>query len=186
MTLRQSLILSLPLILLQGVILWLEGRVLICTCGYVKLWEHSIWSSGTSQHFADWYSLGHVNHGILFYGLFWLVLRRWSVGARLLLTVITGFLWETIENTDMVIGRFREVTISLEYYGDSVLNSVADSLFMVVGFLIAFRLPALASAALFLGIEAFSTFMVRDGLILNTIMLLYPIEAIKAWQMKGR
>jgi len=122
----------------------------------------------------------------LFFALFWPLARRWSLGARLLATGISGFLWETIENTDMVINRFRAVTISLDYYGDSVINSMSDSVFMLAGFLIATRIPALASALLFVGLEVFSTLMVRDGLILDTIMLISPIEAIKTWQLLGR
>lgn len=186
MTLSRALGLSALMILLQGLILWLEGRVVICKCGYVKLWEDSIWSSGNSQHIADWYALGHVNHGILFAGAFALILPRWSMPSRLLLTGVSGFLWETIENTDMVINRFREVTISLDYYGDSVINSMFDSVFMIAGFLLASRVPPLASAAVFLGLEAFSTLSVRDGLVLDTIMFVHPVQAIMDWQLLGR
>lgn len=186
MSLNRALGLSALMTLLQGVILWLEGRVVICKCGYVKLWENSIWSSGNSQHLADWYSLGHINHGILFAGAFALILRRWSMPARLLLTMVSGFLWETIENTDMVINRFRAVTISLDYYGDSVVNSMSDSVFMLAGFLLASRIPSLASAAVFLGLEALSTLTVRDGLLLDTIMFVHPIQAIMDWQLLSR
>ncbi len=185
MTLRRSLEYSAFLILIQGVALWLMGHPVICRCGYVKIWENSVWTSNDSQHLADWYSLGHLNHGILFAVLFALVLRRWSVPARLLLNTFTGFVWEVTENSDMIIQRFRAQTISFNYYGDSVINSMSDSVFMVVGFLLAMRLPAWVSLVIFFGIEALTTTLVRDGLIIDTIMLIHPIEAIKAWQIAG-
>lgn len=186
MKLRRALLICLAMIPVQGLILHLEGRLWICKCGFVKLWENSIWSSGNSQHIADWYSLGHINHGILFAGVFALVLRRYAVTTRLILTGISGFLWETIENTALVINRFREVTISLDYYGDTVLNSMFDSLFMLVGFLLAARVRPWISAAVFLGLELVSTLVVRDGLVLEAIMVVHPIQAILDWQLLGR
>lgn len=186
MTLNRALGLCAALILLQGLTIWLEGHVVICKCGYVKLWENSIWSSGNSQHIADWYTLGHVNHGILFAGGLALILWRWSMPARLLLTGVSGFLWETIENTALVIDRFRAVTISLDYYGDSVVNSMSDSVFMLAGFLLASRLPVLLTVLLFAGLEAVPTLYVRDGLVLDTIMLIHPVQAIKDWQLLAR
>lgn len=186
MTLRRALLICLAMIPVQGLILHFEGRLWICKCGYVKLWENSIWSSGNSQHIADWYSLGHINHGILFAGVFALILRRYAVATRMILTGISGFLWETIENTALVINRFREVTISLDYYGDTVLNSVFDSLFMLVGFLLAAWVRPWISAAVFLGLELVSTLIVRDGLVLEAIMVVHPIQAILDWQLLGR
>ena len=186
MTLRRAVLICLAMIPVQGLILHLEGRLWICKCGYVKLWENSIWSSGNSQHIADWYSLGHINHGILFAGLFAVILRRWGVPVRLIATGVSGFLWETIENTSFIINRFREVTISLDYYGDTVINSMSDSLFMLAGFLLALRVRPWIAVAIFLGLEVFSKLMVRDGLVLDTIMLIHPIPAILDWQLLGK
>ena len=185
MTNRQIFWTITALMALQAVALWAMGHVIICKCGYVALWYGDVFDSGNSQHLIDWYSFGHVNHGILFYGLFWLVARKKSFNWRLVATMLTGLIWEVGENTDLVINRFREVTMSLDYYGDSVLNSVADSLFMLGGFWLASVIPVWASVAIVLGNEAFTTWMVRDGLALNTLMLIYPVEAVKDWQMQG-
>jgi len=173
------------MVAVQGIALAAMGHPWICTCGTVKLWHGQVFSPENSQQIADWYTFGHVNHGLLFYGLFWLIARHRSFDWRLLGLGLTGLVWEVGENTEMVINRFRAVTISLDYYGDSVINSVFDSLFMVLGYLIAARVPIWATVALVLGTEVLTTAVVRDGLALNTLMLLYPIEAVKDWQMAG-
>jgi hypothetical protein len=170
---------------LQALALWWMGHVVICKCGYVALWYGDVFASGNSQHLTDWYSFGHINHGVLFYGLFWLIARKRSVNWRMTATVLTGLVWEVGENTDLVINRFREVTMSLDYYGDSVINSVSDSIFMLIGFQLARYLPVWASVLIVIGSEVFTTYMVRDGLTLDTLMLLYPIKAIKDWQMQN-
>jgi Protein of unknown function (DUF2585) len=163
------------------VLLWM-GQVPICKCGYVKLWHGVVFSAENSQHISDWYTFSHIIHGFGFYGLLWLVGRRWPVGVRLLLAVVLESAWEIFENTDMVINRYREVTISLDYYGDSVLNSVCDILAMVVGFLIAARLPVWTIVALTIAMELFVLWFIRDNLTLNIIMLVYPLDSIKHWQ----
>ena len=182
---RRTFTLLAVMFAVQGVAVAAMGHPWICKCGTVKLWHGDVFSSENSQQITDWYTFGHVNHGLLFYGLFWLIARRRSLDWRLLAVGLTGVIWEVGENTDLVINRFRAVTMSLDYYGDSVINSVSDSLFMVLGFLIAARVPIWATVLLVLGTEALTTALVRDGLALNTLMLLYPIEAVKDWQMAG-
>jgi hypothetical protein len=185
MTQRMAYALIAVMIVVQGWALHLMGHVTICACGEVKLWHGDVFSSENSQHLTDWYTFGHVNHGLLFYALFQWTLARLSLDWRLVLTGLSGLIWEVGENTDMVINRFREVTISLDYYGDSVVNSMTDTVFMTAGFALARVIPGWLTATLFVGFEVFTTAVVRDGLALNTLMLLWPIDAVRDWQMAG-
>ena len=158
------------------------GQVPICKCGYIKAWHGTVFSSENSQHVSDWYTPSHVIHGFAFYGLLWLAGRRWPLGVRLVLAIAIEAGWEIFENTDMVINRYREVTISLDYYGDSVLNSVCDILAMVGGFLLASRLPPWVIVVAIVALELFVGWAIRDNLTLNIIMLIYPLDTIRAWQ----
>ena len=182
---RQYLALTLGVAALAALILLLMGRIPICECGTVKLWHGETMSSENSQHLSDWYSPSHVIHGFVFYGILWLFARRQSVGLRLVVATIIESAWEIVENTDWIINRYREATISLDYYGDSVINSTFDILFMVFGFALAARLPVWVTVAAALVFELFVGYMIRDNLTLNVIMLLWPLQSIRDWQAGG-
>ncbi len=166
----------------SAAVLYLMGRVAICPCGYVLPWYLPLGTDQGNMHLTDWYTPSHLIHGILFYAALWLVARRLQVGWRLAIATLVEAAWEIIENTDAVISRYREVTISLDYIGDSVINSTFDILAMLVGFWLAARLPVWASVAIIVGFEVLTTTLIRDGLALNIIMLLAPSEAIMQWQ----
>ena len=158
------------------------GRNLICQCGYVKLWHGQVISSENSQHILDWYSPSHVLHGLIFYMALHFLLPRLNIGWRLLVAAAIEAAWEIIENTSWIIDKYREDTIALDYYGDSVLNSVSDMTMMVAGFMIASRAPVWVSVCLFVAAELFVGLIIRDGLLLNIIMLLYPLDWVRQWQ----
>jgi hypothetical protein len=165
--------------------LWL-GRLPLGPDGAFGWWEGNIWSSEQSQRFADPYSFSHIVHGVLFYGGLWLVARRAPMRYRFLAAVVLECAWEVLENSPLIIDRYRAVTISLGYVGDSVLNSLSDVLMMCLGFAMALRWRVWMSVAFVLVVEIAMALWVRDNLILNIIMLVRPIDAIKAWQMGGQ
>jgi len=167
--------------------LFLMGHPLICKCGYVKLWHFDVQSAENSQHLIDWYTPSHIIHGFLFYGLLWLVSRfvPLSFGMRLVLAVAVEASWEVVENTDFVINHYREMTISLDYYGDSVINSVSDILFMGLGFFLAARMPVWLTVLIAVALELFIGAMIRDNLTLNVLMFVWPLDSVLQWQ-QGR
>jgi hypothetical protein len=178
-----AFLLAVPVILaLQALTLWAMGRVAICTCGYVKLWHGVVHSSENSQHLLDWYSFTHVIHGFVLYFLLWLVLPRAPIALRLALAVAIEGAWEIFENSDLIITRYRAETASFDYYGDSIVNSISDNIAMMVGFALAFLLPTWSVVALAVIVEIALGVLIRDNFTLNILMVVHPIEAIKAWQ----
>jgi hypothetical protein len=176
------ILITLGIILLTASYLLWIGREPICKCGYVKFWHGQVVSAENSQHISDWYTPSHIIHGFLFFGALWLVARRLSFGWRLAIATLVEAAWEIVENSDAVIERYRSVTISLDYYGDSVLNVVADISAMILGFWLASKLPVWATVALILLFEAATILIIRDGLALNVLMLLYPLDWVAQWQ----
>jgi hypothetical protein len=168
---------------LGAVGLHLMGRRLWCACGSPRPWSWDIWSQHNSQHLLDPYTFTHVLHGVLYYALLWLLFRgRWPA-ARALIALTAEVVWEVVENTNAVIESYRETTISLNYYGDSILNSLADVAAFALGYSAAMVLPRWASVIGFVVVEVALLATIRDSLLLNLLMLLHPSEAIKAWQM---
>lgn len=161
--------------------LWM-GREPMCTCGYISLWHGAV-DSQNSQQISDWYTFTHVEHGLLFFGLLFLAARRLPLRARLLAAVLIEGAWEVVENSPFIIDRYRAATISLDYYGDSVVNSVADVLAMMLGFWMARRFPVWWSVALIVVVEVLLAWTIRDNLALNILMLIHPVDAIKHWQL---
>lgn len=180
-----SVRIALLLFALLVAILFAMDRPAICACGEIKLWHGIVQSSENSQHIADWYTPSHIIHGFIFFGLGRLLLRRWPLGLSLCTAIFVEGAWEILENSPMIIDRYREVTISYGYSGDSIINSMFDMVWMILGFFLASRLPWKVTLALALIFEVFTGWMIRDNLTLNILMLVAPIEAVKNWQAAG-
>ena len=161
----------------------IEGHVLWCKAGDYVPWAWDIWSTHNSQHLIDPYSFTHILHGVLEFWLIGLVFRKVPLAWRLLIAVMIEGSWEIAENSSYIINRYREATISLDYFGDSIINSISDILCCATGFVIAYKLRFWRSLALFVVTEIVLIFWIHDSLLINIIMLIYPIDALKHWQM---
>ena len=180
--LRVYVLTAIGLVGMVSVALLLMGRVPYCECGYIKLWHGLVASSENSQHISDWYTFSHIVHGFAFYGLLFLLFPRWPIGLRLVTALFIEGAWEVFENTDFIINRYREATISLDYYGDSVINSVGDMIAMIAGFVLARKIPIWLTVVLVVAMEGVALYFIRDNLLLNIVMLTAPFETIRVWQ----
>lgn len=171
---------------IQALALHLMGRLTICACGYVKLWEGDPVGPGNSQHLTDWYSFSHLLHGFWLYFFLWLIFRRLPIGARLSLAVLLEAAWEILENSPFIIERYRAATVSVGYYGDTIVNSISDTLTATVGFLFAAWAAPILTILVGIAIEAGMAFAIRDNLALNIVMLVHEVPWIKAWQAAGQ
>lgn len=172
------------IICVAAVTLLAMGRTPWCRCDSIKLWTSDAWGPENSQQFTDPYTFTHITHGVLLYLLLHLVARRLPLGTRAVLAVALESGWEILENTDMVINRYRAATMALGYYGDSVFNSVGDILACAVGFMIAARLPTRVTVGMVIVLELALTLWIRDSLLLNIVMLVHPIDAVRTWQIR--
>ncbi|RYD54114.1 MAG: DUF2585 domain-containing protein [Sphingomonadales bacterium] len=182
---RPAIVAALAVAALCALILVLMHRPPICPCGTIKLWHGAVNSSENSQHLADWYSFSHIIHGFLFYAAahFWLrdPARKWALP----IAVGVEGVWEVLENSPIIINRYREATMALGYSGDSIVNSLSDIAWMAFGFWLATRLPAKVILALAIGFELMTLVLIRDNLTLNIWMLVWPVDAIRTWQGAG-
>ena len=179
---RKGWLVTAALLALLGAILFAMGRPPICPCGTVSLWHGIVQSNQNSQQISDWYSFSHIIHGFIFFGL-----SRWLMPSRplwvaLALAIGIEGAWELLENSPIIIDRYREVTMAYGYSGDSILNSVSDALFMIAGFLAASRMRWWVTVAIAIVFELFTLWTIRDNLTLNVLMLVWPIDAIRVWQ----
>ena len=181
---RVATLAILVMLMLVATIELTMGRQPMCTCGFISLWHGPV-DSQNSQQISDWYTFTHVLHGIAFYGLLFLAARRLPVPVRLLIAVFLEGAWEIAENSPFIIDRYRTATFSLDYYGDSIVNSVSDVVAMMVGFWMARRFPVWVTAVCVVAVETVLALVIRDNLTLNIIMLIHPVDAIKHWQLGG-
>ncbi|MGE3467325.1 MAG: DUF2585 family protein [Pyrinomonadaceae bacterium] len=183
---RNSAIAIAVLFIVAAFMLWTQGRVWWCQEGDWAPWSWDIWTPHNSQHVLDPYAFTHVLHGIIEFWLIGLICRKMPMAWRLVLAVAIEGTWEVVENSAFIIERYRTATLSLDYFGDSMINSLADMVCCAAGFLVAYKIRFWKSLALFIATEAILIFWIRDSLIINIIMLISPIEAIKAWQLAGQ
>lgn len=178
-------ILTLATVCLMIIALRAQGRIWWCKLGDYNPWTSDAWSSHTSQHFLDPYSFTHVLHGVALFWLINLILKKLRFGWRLFLAILVESAWEVFENSSFVIEKYRENTASLDYFGDSIFNSVGDILVCGIGFYIAYKLKRWWSLGFFFLVEIILLIWIHDSLLLNILMLIYPLKAIKDWQTGG-
>lgn len=177
---RRTYTIAIAIFVIAAAILFLMGRNPICTCGRIDGWGPV--GPTQSQMLADWYSFSHIVHGFLFYAALRWLAPHWPVEWRFAAAMAVEAAWEVIENTPMVINRYREATAALGYEGDSILNSLADIAMMAIGFLLARKFPVWASIAVVLLLELIPLMIIRDNLTLNVWMLLLPTDWLRDWQ----
>jgi hypothetical protein len=174
---------TLAVMVVTGLLLRFEGRLWICACGTIRAWSGQICSADNSQHFLDPYSFTHVLHGFLFFWLIALVVRRLSGSWQVVLALAIEGAWEVFENTNFIIDRYRSETAALGYNGDTVINSMGDLVCCLLGFVVARRLGLKRSLVVFLVVEMVLILWIRDSLLFEILMLVVPVDAIRAWQM---
>jgi hypothetical protein len=179
------LLVAAAFVALQAVLLYAIGQPLICSCGAIRLWAAAVTGPENSQQLTDWYTYTHIVHGLGFYFLLWLIAPRAPVGLRFALAVGLEASWEMIENTPFIIDRYRQSALAQGYFGDSIVNSVGDTLAGAFGFVLARVLPAWASVGLIVAMEGFVGYMIHDNLTLNLIQLIHASKAISHWQAGG-
>jgi hypothetical protein len=182
---RYLILINGGILLAVAIIEFYMGRLPLGPDGKFGWWDGNVWGSENSQRLTDAYSLSHIIHGIIFYFGLWLVARRLPAQYRLVLALIIEAGWEILENSPLIINRYRETTISLGYMGDSILNSTSDIVMMALGFIIARYSRLTTTLALVIILELGCLWWIRDNLTLNIIMLVHPIESIKHWQELG-
>jgi len=169
------------LLALQAMVLHLMGQPLLAAIGF-RLWANDPLGPDNSQQLADWYSLSHIVHGLIFYGLTKLIAPRLPFAARLLLSLGVEVCWELAENTQFVIEAYRRQALAAGYRGDSIVNSLSDSVMMLTGFTLASRLPWRVSVMLAIVLEGVAIAVIRDGLVLNLINFAVSWPALELWQ----
>ncbi|MEK7612913.1 MAG: DUF2585 family protein [Patescibacteria group bacterium] len=180
---RLFVLVGVALVAVQGLLLLMFGQPLFCECGYIKVWEGVVLGPGNSQHVSDWYTFSHVIHGFLFYWLIGKFFPQLSFGTRFLFALGIESVWEVVENTPWLIDHYRQQALAQGYVGDSVINSLNDTVAMVVGFFAARRLPVWLSIVAAVLLEAVALYFIRDGLTLNILNFFYQFDFITAWQM---
>lgn len=179
-----SLTVFLVCTVLMVVTLYLLGRIWWCKLGDYSIYINEAWnSSHTSQHFLDPYTFTHILHGVMFFWLASLIFAKFSAVWQFSIAIFVEAAWEVLENTNFIIDKYRENTASLDYFGDSILNSVGDLLACAVGFWIAFKLGWWKSLIFFLLMEIILILWIKDSLLINILMLIYPLDSVKNWQM---
>ena len=186
MTIRKThiIIASLAIIAVQALILYFLGRSLVCPCGYVKIWDGAVKTSQNSQHLFDWYSFSHLIYGFILYFAGWILRKKfgWPMEIIFLGVLLASVGWEIFENTQFVMHRFQHNTISFDYYGDSIINSISDTVCMAFGFWLAFYFPVWAIITLAIGLELLAGYQIHDNFLLNVIMFIHPLKTILSWQ----